>query len=58
MLAKKVHENIKSTFRREINVINVIFIMSVLALALTLTHFNIVINKTSCFRSKTEKKDL
>ena len=27
-------------------------IISVLALALTLTHFNVAINKTSCFRSK------
>ena len=27
-------------------------IMSVLALALTLTHFDIAVNKTSCFRSK------
>ena len=27
-------------------------IMSVLALALTLAHFDIAVNKTSCFRSK------
>ena len=32
-------------------------IMSVLALALTLTHFDITVNKTSCFRSKITKKN-
>ena len=52
MLAKKVHENVKSIFRKKINVINMIFIMSVLTLTLTLTHFDIIINKTFCFRSK------
>ena len=31
---------------------NMAFIMSVLALALTLTHFGIIVDKPFCFRSK------